>query len=376
MLYRPFGKEPDGESIKDLSGVSIRANVEYLEEAVSEAHGPEAGKQAVEELVRRLNERIPDHAYHVTVEFLKNPWTGYSNEFVAYLVEFCVDLSGDPDFQFNMGRKKLISPIIQTLMRPFSTKLIYQAAARWVQQYNKNSYLLDTLHIDNRSAVLRMTLTERAAQQFGPYRKACGKVWCNALKIGIAIVPQMVHNQPEAIIMDLRCIAEGDECCEWKVKWTTGKSLRPLRKVSEGWAKRILDEEIKGREEVITEQVQSLENRHQDLHDAYLEVQQKATELQRRVDQLTALHEAGLIFISTLDQDTLLKVSMGAIIKKLPYDRVMISFFDPDRQMTHSARVVGVEPEIEKQVREREVPVTDPNSLEGRVLLRGATHSY
>ena len=39
---------------------------------------------------------------------------------------------------------------------------------------------------------------------------------------------------------------------------------------------------------------------------------------------------------------------MGAIIKKLPYDRVMISFFDPERHVAHSARIVGVEPEIEK----------------------------
>ena len=371
MLFRPFGKEPSGETIRDLSGVSIRANVEYLEEAVSRLYGPEAGKRAVEELVARLNERIPDHAYHVTAEFLKNPWTGYSNEFVAYLVEFCVDLSGDPEFQFNMGRRNLISPIIQTLMRPFSTQLIFKAAARWVQHYNKNSYKLDTLHIDDHSALMRMTFTERANQHFGPYRKACGIVWCNALKIGIAMVPKMVHNQPEAAMKDLRCIAEGDEYCEWEVTWTTGKSRSPWTKMAEGWAKRILHDEIAEREKVIKEQFQSLENRHGELHDAYQELQQNAAELQRRVDQLTALHEAGLAFISTLDQDTVLKVSMAAIIKKLPYDRAKISFFDPERRVAHSARVVGVPREIETLARDLVVPVTNPNSLEGRVLLRG-----
>ncbi|MDX1411571.1 MAG: GAF domain-containing sensor histidine kinase [Nitrospirales bacterium] len=371
MLFRPFGKEPSGETIRDLSGVSIRANVEYLEEAISRVHGAEAGKQAVEKLVTLLNERISDHAYHVTADFLKNPWTGYSNEFVAYLVELCVELSGDPEFQFNMGRKNLISPIIQTLMRPFSTQLIFKAAARWVQHYNKNSYKLDTLHIDDHSAVMRMTLTERACQHFGPYRKACGKVWCNALKIGIAMVPKMVHNQPEAIMKDIKCLAEGDEFCEWEVTWTRGKSLSPWRKLTKGWARRILDKEIQEREKVINEQLQSLETRHEEIHEAYLELQQNATELQRRVDQLTALHEAGLAFISTLDQDTLLRVSMGAIIKKLPYDRVMIQFFDSDRRMAHSARIVGVSSEVEKLARNLEIPVTDPNTVEGRVLLRG-----
>ena len=228
MLFRPFGKEPNGETINDLSGVSVRANVEYLGEAISRAQGPEAGQQAIEELVVRLNERIPDHAYHVTAEFLKNPWTGYSNEFVAYLVEFCVELSGDPDFQLNMGRKNLISPLIQTLMRPFPTNLIYKAAAKWVQHYNKNSYQLDTLHINDHSAVIRMTLTERACQHFGPYRKACGTIWCNALKIGLAMVPHMVHDHPEANIKDTQCIAEGDGVCEWEVSWTSGGISQPM----------------------------------------------------------------------------------------------------------------------------------------------------
>ena len=39
--------------------------------------------------------------------------------------------------------------------------------------------------------------------------------------------------------------------------------------------------------------------------------------------------------------------------------------------MAHSARIVGVSPEFEQIVRDIKVPVTDPNSLEGRVLLRG-----
>ena len=240
MLFRPFGKEPSGESIRDLSGVSVRANVEYLEEAITGVHGQDAGNRVVQELVTRLNERIPDHAYHVTTEFLKNPWTGYSNEFVAYLVEFCVDLSGDAEFQFNMGRRNLISPIIQTLMRPFSVQQIYKMAAYWVQHYNKNSYKLDTLQINDHSAVMRMTLTDRALQHFGPYRKACGKIWCNAVKIGIATVPQMVHHYPEAVVKDLHCIAEGDECYEWEFTWTTEKRLSRWGKFAEKWARRIL----------------------------------------------------------------------------------------------------------------------------------------
>src|SRR5215831_20395383 len=87
MEFQPFGKRPDGGTIHDLSGIVIKADIELLEKLVSCAQGRGAALQAVEELVQRLNERIPNRAYHVTAEVLKNPWNGYSNEFVAFLAE-------------------------------------------------------------------------------------------------------------------------------------------------------------------------------------------------------------------------------------------------------------------------------------------------
>lgn len=73
MEFQPFGVEPDGTKIQDLSGVAMRAMFEYLEEYASRSQGPDAGWRAVEELVQRLNERIPDRAFHVTSKFLRTP---------------------------------------------------------------------------------------------------------------------------------------------------------------------------------------------------------------------------------------------------------------------------------------------------------------
>ena len=92
MEFQPFGTKPDGTPIQDISGLVIRALVEYLEDSVSRMHGQEAGRQAVEELVQRLNERIPDRAFHVTPDFLKNPWNSFSNEFGVFLTQFCWDI--------------------------------------------------------------------------------------------------------------------------------------------------------------------------------------------------------------------------------------------------------------------------------------------
>ena len=60
MLFRPFGVTPEGQKIRDVSGITIKANVEYLEEVVSSKNGEAAGRQAVNRLCDSLNARISD----------------------------------------------------------------------------------------------------------------------------------------------------------------------------------------------------------------------------------------------------------------------------------------------------------------------------
>jgi signal transduction histidine kinase len=371
MKFRPFGTDVDGTVIRDMTGVSIRSNVEFLEESIAKHHGSEAGKRAIDDLVNRLNDRIPDRAYHVTARFLKNPWTSYSNEFTAYLVEFCIEISGDEDFQFKMGREKLIPPLMQTLMRPFSVKSIYHGATRWIQHYAKNSYDLQGVEVDDGRAILRMTLMERALEQFGPYRRACGRIWCNALKVGVSIVPEKVHRLQQATMIDRRCIVEGDQYCEWEVHWTEPTRWYPGKRAATGIARKVLREEIGGRDRVIEEQTYSLKTRHEELEKAYVEVQQTAIELRRRVDHLTTLYDTALAFTSSRDRETLLQHAMETLIHKLAFDRVMVAFYDPLRQVAHSARLVGVSSEIAQFASSLEIPVTDPSTFEGTVLQQG-----
>ena len=104
MQFRPFGVTPDGQKIRDVSGITIKANVEYLEEVVGTKNGEAAGSQAIDHLCDSLNARISDPSYHVTPEFLQNIWHSYSYEFAVYLGEFCILISEDPNFQFEMGK--------------------------------------------------------------------------------------------------------------------------------------------------------------------------------------------------------------------------------------------------------------------------------
>ena len=371
MEFQPFGKERDGTAIRDISGVVIRALVEYLEESESQRHGQEAGRRAVEELVRRLNERIPERAFYVTEGFIKNTWNSYSNEFGVFLTQFCWDISGDSQFQFNMAREKAISPVIQVLGRPLSVPQIYKMSAYFAQRFAKDSFYTEAVEVSEGAAIIQMRLSDRALRQFGPYLRSCAEMYCTAHKGYFAGVPEKFHNMSPATVEDRRCIAEGDDYCEWVVTWSENERGGPLRRGAVSVARRIIRSEIEQKERVVAEQIRTLDARHVELQEAYVQQQQTTAELKRLVDELTILHETGLVFTSILDPEALLDKVLHTIVYKLRYDRAMITFFDRARLVSHDARVLGVSPEIAEFARKMEIPVTDSESVEGTVLLKG-----
>jgi signal transduction histidine kinase/ActR/RegA family two-component response regulator len=125
------------------------------------------------------------------------------------------------------------------------------------------------------------------------------------------------------------------------------------------------------RDVVLEEQIKGIDTRHEELREAHLEQEQTTVELRRKVNQLTTLHQAGLVFSSTLDREALLESVLETIIHELHYDRAIISFFDRHRHLACDFRIKGVQKEVADFARSREIPVTDPNSVEGTVLLQG-----
>ena len=453
MEFRPFGLDEQGHRIRDLSGMSIRAIVVYLEKSQAHERGTSAGSQAVEDLCRLLNQRIKDPAYHVTPEFLKNAWNSYSYEFTAYLYEFCERMSGDPQFVFRAGMEKA-SSIMQVLARPFSLAQIYGMFPYFGNKFASGSVEFRVVEVTPISATLAMKFSARTLRQFGPYRRRCAHLMCQAAQGIMAAVPVRVHKLPPAILTDVSCIANDDEWCQWAIRWqvqgqgtwrhrvrqivagpgedrsspvrvhvshsheqaddisskgnadatpsrrhvrwllfgafvgvTLAAGLRVVNP-SASWGEvillggvpilvasmltnRYLRLESQQREALIHEQITFVESRHEELREAYLEQELTRVELRQKVAQLTALHSAGLLFSSTLDREALMQKVLEALTSDLQYDRAMISFYDPSRQVIMDARVLGVSPEVQAFVRAREIPVTDPLSQEGIVLLQG-----
>ena len=326
MEFRPFGRNHHGATIQDVSGITVRANLEYLETLMTRKYGAEAVQATLEKLVWLLNERISDRTYHVTVDFLKNTWNSYSYEFVMFLAEFSIQLSEQPDYHFNMGREKFLSPIVQILGRPFSIVQIYRLFPYFVEKFAKGSLKPEVVSVTNGHAVMRMQFSESALAQFGPYLRGCAERVCHTTKATISQVPASMFGQQPATIEDTCCIAEGDPYCEWVFRWSpqtsplwiwifagaglslvmlgltmtlsphypwwghAGLSLLPLfimPLTGRVWTDR---KELQERGAIIQEQLASAEQQHEELRRAYLQQEQSLIEVRRHNDEIEALN--------------------------------------------------------------------------------------
>ncbi|BCA53694.1 hypothetical protein W02_08340 [Nitrospira sp. KM1] len=261
--------------------------------------------------------------------------------------------------------------------------------------------------VTDASAILRLTLTEGVYRQFGPYRRACAAQICESAKGRLAMVPLHLHSLPSATVRDRTCIVHGDEHCEWEVRWTRqshpviawpllwGSGIGALASLSAQVlspevslgetalaglvpvlaavlvTNRRLRQESRERQALITEQINVAESRHEELREAYGGQEQTRVELRRKINHLTALHRAGILFSSTLDREVLYQHILETLTRVLHYDRAMISSYDSAKQVSKDLRVLGVTDEVKEFAQTVQISVTDPESPEGNVLLQG-----
>lgn len=454
MVFRPFGLDEHGHTIRDLSGVSIRAVTVFLEKLVASERGAAAGKEAIDHLCRLLNDQIKDAVYHVTPEFLRNPWNSYSYEFSCYLYEFCEQISGDPRFAFKAGAEK-VSPIMLALTRPFSLSQIYTMFPYFGNKFTSGSVEFRVLEVTKETAAVAMQFTERTLHQFGPYRRRCACLVCQSAQGIMVAMADRIHGLSRAEIIETSCIGNDDDWCQWTIRWqaeggyrrrfwraassieqarptppssdvlarTDGEEtvpqtattrvdspahaqyftwfvwggvlglalmagvgilnptvslgevmlvgLSPILAVGIMVNRRLLRESER-REALIQEQIAFVESRHEELREAYLEQEQMRVELRRKVAQLTALHRAGLSFSSTFEQDALLRQVLEALTHELNYNSAMVSMFDPFEHVIQHIRLIGAPPEVEAFAQSCRIPITDPESPEGVVVLQGS----
>ncbi len=91
----------------------------------------------------------------------------------------------------------------------------------------------------------------------------------------------------------------------------------------------------------------------------------------KQVQELSTLNQTGAAIASTLDIDKLLTTVLRLLVENLGFARLLLMLYDSDRRIAFGARTAGVSEEVERAVRDVELPVQDDGSIHAQLLIHG-----
>jgi signal transduction histidine kinase/CheY-like chemotaxis protein len=416
MTTRPFGIDDHGQPIKHINGKLIRSVVEELwrivarqtaaqlpvslTEAERAARIAQAKDTALERLVAMLNAAIADERYHVTRDYLLNEGNNYSREFEVFANCYAQLITGDPNFFFERGAYSYPEAMLY-IVRPLTLEQIYKLIPRLTAWFADTDVRVVTT--TRTSAVIRWYGASQLPQLPPHLHQLYLSTACQAYRGAYGYATNRVYPEvPPAKINQTQCQADGAEYCEWEFTWENPKPRRSIRLYAGlitsvalvayvlarfpfyewvaliallpalgGWfasrLKRIAYERER-QETLLQEQRVNAETQHDRIQAAYGELQLANLNLERKIDELTALHEIGKAISATLDLDMLLDASLKAITAHLKFDRALVMLVDESQQLLMGARLMGGTPEMAVMVGQLSVSTTDTNSLLVHVL--------
>ncbi len=411
MLGRPFGNDEDGRPIDHGSGKLILGAVDCLRDQVAERVAQEsdpdlspaeladrqaaAQDAALERLVAMLNDAIPDPRYHITREYLLNESNLYSYEFRLFVSDFCRVITGDPLF-FRHAGENSIPPALGLLGRPLGIQRTFGLLPKFTAKVVKTD--LRVLETSPTSAVIQWRGGGQASLVPEPHREAYIRFACQIYQGAYSAIPKIFGSLPAAGVREIRCQAEGAECCEWQFNWAATPAVGSRRLLLAGaglsvalgaavavglpgvaamqlvgavlpagvgwhlYKSRRLASERNSFQAQLLEERDLAEDEYDRSDAAHGSLQRANVELSQRLTELTVLHQSALAISSTLDTQEILKAALGAIVTQMGFERAIVLLADDERQMLDRGLSVGIEPQAAALIAALQVSFADAAS--------------
>ncbi len=327
---------------KHHSCLNTRAIIEYFE-----AQSPEA----VPALLAGLGPEIaalPDPR-----EFLLEANNWVSSEVVIQMFDNARRITGREDIAFDIGfqsaaRKKLgyVQRIIMFAYKnPRSTLKRVQAIN---DKFNKNKQI-----------EVVSTSRDRAVIRLHWFAHIPGHLDFCRFNQGIYSGIPTIWNLPPAQVVETRCFFQGDEYCEYHLKWDKKSFLR------ESWLRLLVPWSL------LRSTIKELEQDKELLKHKFNETHPLNLQLREKIDQLECLQQTSAAAMSLLFMEDMVQFCLGLLIKFTKLDRGVIFLLDDQGQTLSLQEAVGFDPELVAQVRDWRISLFDPGQLMARVALDG-----
>ena len=389
VVGRPFGIDETGRPIRDGSGrLTVNAIQTMLEAVGRQAERslplgttpPEremaiqaATTAAMDRLVKMLNDAIPDEQYRVSRDHLLNGSNHYSYEFRLFVNEYCRVISGDPDFFYTQGAHSVPS-VLGYVGRPVGIQGTYEIVPRFAAKFVKTDLRL--VRTTPSTAQVRWYGASQLERVPEVHRLAYIRFACRTYQGAGAAIPSVLAGLPHSTIRELRCQADGAECCEWEFSWQPQPTWMTRRSVlgivvsvlvfsyvvlglPGVWWLALGSSLLPAAWAVSNDRTRRLETFVRDQRDV---AESQYDELNQRLSELTALHEIGVALSATLDLNDMLDRSLRAVTAHMAFDRAWVMLIDEERQVLTGGRSIGGTPAMTRLIERLTLPLAEQQS--------------
>jgi putative nucleotidyltransferase with HDIG domain len=324
------------------SCVITRAILEYVD-----SRRPEKVDSLIENLHPELDV-LPD-----TKTYLMDSNNWVSSQVCAEMFQRAQEIFDDPRIAFAIGYDSTVNmrvgDIQKVLIRFFgSPKSILLRIQKVNDKFNRNK-TVELVEMGRRNAIIRLHWFKETK----PARSFCH------FGQGVYQAIPLLWKMPQADLQETACFFEGDDFCEYRMKWNKRPFFFPIS--SGGFTrKRLLEENI-----------QEMERDKNLLQRKYHEIHQLNLQLQKKVHQLSSIQEASQAVVSILDLKNILEVTFSLLASLFGFDRLVIFTIDEDKKALKILHASGPEKDLIEKIKDYEVPLTRLNNILARVASTG-----
>ena len=233
LISHPYGMDADGRPIKDLNGLFLRVNIDFMLAAVArravenlpngmtaETAVTQAQQAAMENLLEQVNACLPK-SQHLTQEGLLG--LGYASFDLGTVIrETCAEIAQVPNFFFHQGFAIVQSVVY--LLRALSIRQVFTGVPRFASKFGNID--LRVVNDSATSAILRW-YPDPTLERSSPYtHQHVVNMTCQTIQGSMAYVPPLVAGLPPAQVREIKCRLHGDEYCEWEFTWQLPRPSR------------------------------------------------------------------------------------------------------------------------------------------------------
>ena len=296
------------------SCLNTRAIIDYIERHYGSPHL----------LLRGLEEELGE--VDDPLAFLRDAHNWVSTGVVARMYANARELTGDPRVAYQIGFESVthqrLGYIQQILLRAWGSPRVAVRRLETINRKFNRTKELELVNASSDQALIRLH-------------------WHDGLELtddfclvnqGIYSALPTIWGLPPSRVEETSCHFEGDEYCEFRVRWRNPTLLQRVRLI------------IQNQRSLLSESLAEIEHDKQLLEHKYSEVQTLNQQLMRKIEQILAIQQASGAILSELDYGKLIPNVLSMFLKTIGYKRAMIMLVDQAKQVLRYEAGVGMDP--------------------------------